>query len=69
MVELTAHLEMVFRHYGATHEPGLGRTAMDEIMERFRVEMELLIAERGRAAVNKAMDAMSTARSPSIALH
>jgi hypothetical protein len=69
MEELTAHLEMVFRHYGEAYEPGLGPTALDEIMGRFRAEMELLIAEHGRAAVNAAIDAMSTDRWPSIVLH
>jgi hypothetical protein len=69
MEELTAHLEMVFRRYGKAYEPGLGRTALDEIIDRFRVEMTVLIAEHGRAAVNAAMDAMSSHRVPSIVVH
>jgi hypothetical protein len=69
MEELTAHLEMIFRHQGAAYEPSLGRTDLGEIMDRFRAEMTMLIAEHGRPAVNAAMDAMSTDRWPSIAVH
>jgi hypothetical protein len=69
MGELTARLEMIFRHQGPAYEPGLGRTALDEIRVRLRADMALLIAEYGRPAVNAAMDVMSTDRWPSIALH
>jgi hypothetical protein len=69
MEELVAHLEMVFRHYGAAYEPGLDDAALQEIVDRFSDEMRLLIAKHGQAAIGTAIDAMPVERWPSIALH
>jgi hypothetical protein len=69
MEELTAHLEMIFRHYGAAYEPGLDDAALQEIADRFCDEMRLLIAEHGQPAIGTAIDTMPIERWPSIALH
>jgi hypothetical protein len=69
MEELTAHLEMVFQHYGAAYEPSLDDAALQEIVVRFCAEMRLLIAKHGQAAVGTAIYTMPTERWPSIALH
>jgi hypothetical protein len=69
MEELTAHLEMIFRHYGAAYEPGLDDAALQEAADQFCAEMRLLIAEHGQQAIGTAIDAMPTERWPSIAVH
>jgi hypothetical protein len=62
--ELTARIEALFRRYGA-HDPRLAALD-DETLDRFRVEVRLLIAEYGSGPVNTALDAMPYDRSFSL---
>jgi hypothetical protein len=47
----------------------LDRAALEDIVDQFRHDMKLLIAEYGEAAVNAAMDALPDDPLPSFSLH
>ena len=69
MSDLTADLDALVRRYAAAWDSGPPRAALDRLGEEFRREMDLLIAKYGKAAVDKAVDALPAVRWPSVSLH
>jgi hypothetical protein len=69
MTDLTAHLEALVRRYAAECDLQPPSAAIDRLGEEFRREIDLLAAQYGQAAVDKAIDALPDARWPSVSLH
>ena len=69
MSDLTADLEALVRRYAAACDLLPPRATLDRLGEAFRREMDLLVAEYGQAAVDKAVDALPAVRWPSVSLH
>jgi hypothetical protein len=66
--ELT-RLEVLFRRYAAAYDPRDGVPVLGRFGGQFRKDMEQVIAEYGRAAIDVALEAMPKEAWPSIALH
>ena len=65
MDDLTPRLAALLRRYAAAFD----QPPDDQLGERFRKDMELLIAEYGPQAVNAALNKLPDGALPSIALH
>ena len=69
MSDLTADFEALVRRYAAACDLLPPRAALNRLGEAFRRQMDLLVAEYGQAAVDKAIDALPAVRWPSVSLH
>jgi hypothetical protein len=69
MDELTARIEVLFLRYWAIFESRERVPAVNEIVDQFRADMKLLVAEYGEAAVNAAMDNIPNHAPPSFVVH
>lgn len=69
MTDLTARLEVLLRRYAAECESQPPSTALDRLGEEFRRKIDALVAQYGRRAVDKAIDALPDVRWPSVSLH
>jgi hypothetical protein len=60
-----ARLEALLRLYAAACDRGDG----DRLAEQFRRDLQLLVSEHGRKAVNAALNELPDVASPSVSLH
>jgi hypothetical protein len=67
MTDLTASLQVLFRHYAAAID--LHPEAVDRLCKEFRQKLGVLIAKYGQAAVDKAIDEIPEEAWPSVGLH
>jgi hypothetical protein len=68
MDDLTARLEALLRRY-LTEASKCKGVAHDRLGEQYRRDIDQLVSEYGRPAVNAAMNAMPVVPWPSVALH
>jgi hypothetical protein len=69
MTDLTANLDALVSRYAAEWDSEPPTAELDHLSEEFSREMDLLIAQYGQAAVDRAIDAMADAPWPSVSLH
>jgi hypothetical protein len=69
MSDLTDRLDVLLRRYAADFESQPPGTDLDRLGEEFRRGIDVLIAEYGQAAVDKAIDAVPDEPWPSVSLH
>jgi hypothetical protein len=69
MTNLTAHLEALVRRYAAECDLQPPGAVLDRLGEEFRREIDVLVAQYGQPAVDKAIGALPDARWPSVSLH